>query len=240
MSNCPSLISITIILSTIIAPTFSGTLYASGGPWTKTHYYSINQETQNAMVVTENVQNSGAVIPRADIAYNCITEEIWASTGGLTDSSTWKIEGVAPDGNLVAGTVQSLSERHGALEFVGSTLYGWSNTLGGLTIIDPATGVVTPISRELNTFPMLIPGLAYDIYTDTMYAVAMDNPRPALAAPSWLVSIDLGTGLPTFIAPTGVTSFTSLAFGDNGVLYGSTSANVYQIYTINTETGQST
>eukprot|EP01083_Nonionella_stella_P129041 391250_1 len=125
----------TSILLTLFAPAFSGTLFASASlaaTVSPTRYYSINPNTRVSTLITADVTGK----PRGDIEYDCLNEQMWASGNDFP----WYIQEINPVTGDVIDEEQNLHVIQDALEFVGSTLYGWSSILGGLSKINPNTG----------------------------------------------------------------------------------------------------
>jgi hypothetical protein len=124
-----------------------------------------------------------------------------------------------------------LSPASGALnglEFVAGTLYGTFITAGGgaapsdLVIVDPTSGVLTVIGP---TGFGPISGLAYESVRSRLYGVTAGSTAASL------VTINLGTGAATVVAPitdaagSPLDRIGGLAFGPDGDLYGGTTNN---------------
>ncbi len=120
------------------------------------------------------------------------------------------------------------------LEFVGSTLYATFITDGrgpsSLVIVDTSTGSLRTVG--LTDFGP-ISGLAYDAAMGIMYGIT------AGGSPANLVTIDLSTGAAALVGPTGLVRIGSIEFGDDGNLYGGSSADG-TIVQLNTSTGAAT
>lgn len=123
------------------------------------------------------------------------------------------------------------------LEWVGSSLYGTSITIGHgaseLRTLDPATGVSSLIGATGIVNP--IAGLAYDEATATMYGIT----GGAQAGSSNFVTVNLTTGAATVIGSVGFNGG-SLEFAEDGNLYAGSTGNTGNLYRINKTTGAST
>lgn len=133
------------------------------------------------------------------------------------------------------------------LEDVGGTLYGTFVVMSGgasdLVIVDTGTGALLLIGP---TGEGPTSGLAYDDTQDppVMYGVTCAD------QPSWLVTVDLATGLATRVAPVTtplgdqLVGVSALEFGPDGKLYGGLKDNapIWPTYLIEIDetTGQAT
>src|SRR5262245_26406672 len=105
---------------------------------------------------------------------------------------------------------------------------------GILAIIDPTTGIKTPVGK----FGTIISGLAYDSDQDILYGTdggfttSINN----------LFQIDRTTGVATPVAPTGISELWGIAYDPlSRQLFATTSGVPDQsLYTINPTTGQAT
>ncbi|MCB1033498.1 MAG: hypothetical protein KDD47_06655 [Acidobacteria bacterium] len=117
-----------------------------------------------------------------------------------------------------------------AMEFVGSTLYGAFFDAGGggegggstfLVEIDQTDGSLTNVGQIAGYDP--VRGLAYDSTTGTMYGVGIplsaggEQPEGIFDD---LITINLATGAPTTVGPTGGFEIGGMTFGPDGLLYG--------------------
>ncbi len=156
---------------------------------------------------------------------------LFGATGG--GSANLIVIDPATGGETLVGNHGQSGATNG-LEFVGATLYGSFFASGGpaqggdglpetlLVTIDPTDASLTVIGTITGFFP--VRGLAYDEAAGTMYGIgtpALAPPPPATAPEGLndvLFTVDLATGAPTVVGPTGQ-SLGSLEFGPDGTLY---------------------
>lgn len=161
---------------------------------------------------------------------------LFGTTGG--GSSNLIVIDPATGGETLIGA-HDLDGATNGLEFVGGTLYGSFFESGGpavqggagdgipdtlLVTIDQADASLTVIGTITGFFP--VRGLAYDVAAGIMYGIGTPvlgpPPPPPATAPEGLsdvlFTVDLATGAPTVVGPTGQ-SLGSLEFGPDGTLY---------------------
>jgi uncharacterized repeat protein (TIGR01451 family) len=187
-----------------------------------------------------------------ETAFGPFTEIEFDVLGGLLygeeSGDSLNLHTVDPATGLSTGFVTHVCCALTGLEFVGPVLYGTnveiSNAPSTLVIVDPTTGLFTPVGL---TGVGPIPGLAYHTALDTMFGVTNGTGE----TPAQLLTLDLGTGIAT-LGPVLLDSVSdapfdrvgSIEFGADGVLYGSTSQNATLnpgwLFSIDVSTGLST
>ena len=122
--------------------TSTGTYYVAGGLGTST-LNTVNSTTgvmTAGPVITPNDDVRGLAASPTDVIYAT------AATGGGAGASLYTINPATGAGTLIA----AVGPMQGLTFSTAGTLYGWSNTLG-LVTIDPTTGAVTDVNPAIGS-----------------------------------------------------------------------------------------
>lgn len=148
---------------------------------------------------------------------------------GSTGQGSSNIITIDPDTGVETLVGQHAFGAVNGLEFVGNTLYGafFDAQMGGgvgaaltyLVEVNQTDGSLTTIGEIVGYSP--VRGLAWDPDTSTMYGVGSPTTTPpGEGLGDQLFTIDLTTGMPTLIGPTGFEILGGIEFGPDGLLYG--------------------
>lgn len=167
---------------------------------------------------------TGATTPIANTGANGIEGLTFTPYGyflgtSYNNSSSSKFYHIALDGtttrlaNVTMGEVQGL-----AMSAVTGVLYGAeSSSCRCLVQIDPLTGSTIKIGNGFGSGASEIVGLAIDPTTNTMYGV---NSVPSSTSVSTLYTIDMTTGVATYLSTINYPNITTLAIDREGNMYG--------------------
>eukprot|EP01084_Bolivina_argentea_P105118 188181_1 len=235
--SCRTYLYITSILI-MVSPSFGGLLY--GIEKEKGILFTVDV-TAEPVEYKELGEFSGFDTKMLDIDYDCINKKMYVSAQKQKNEETSIVSEINMNDATEISSV-SVSGVYKALEYVNhSTLYGWNMDDAwhhGLRILNPVTGNAYFISTGISDDVDPLGGIAYSIETNTMYGVTSPNDKKSL-----LLTIDLDSGEPATVILTEIEQISSLAFADNGVLYGGTSGDGIDmgiIYEIDTDTGATT
>ncbi len=198
------------------------------------NYFLVDEATGAATIITNDDSTYNFMGGATEIEIDPATGVGYAQNPGSTFMGNL-FDGAT--GASLSGSVPTIGAFAG-LEYVGGDLYGTYHTNAGgpstLAILDPTTGVQTDIGA---TGVGPINGLAYDASSGVLYG---STARNALGPTSWLVRVDLGTGVASPIGDMGIVAG-SIEFGSNGLLYaGGGAQDQGNIFTIDPATGAST
>eukprot|EP01083_Nonionella_stella_P246421 855571_1 len=222
MSFVKLITSISVVLLIRTPPTSCGFLYA----------LEKNGKISKVDTITKEVTLDICDLPGkyVALAYDCVNMKMYAAED---DENIHELD--IPSCTRGPSAVTNSGSHYKALAFVYSDMYGWNVDYSGIRQLDPVTGnddtIISGDPLPMNDFT----GMAYDIYTNTMYGATGENDV------SWLVTFNLDTGVPYFIDSTGITDIGALEFGNNGGLFAGTDhADGGDIVTIDTDTGEAT
>lgn len=135
--------------------------------------------------------------------------------------------------STVGGTTLNV----GDLASNATTLFGVTLTTNDLVTIDPTTGAIISSVAITGTRSGQITSLAFNALTNTLYG----NTTPGFGSTSGdaLYSIDLATGVASFIGSIGFGNVFALATDTSGALFG-VSADADEFIRINSSTGAGT
>ncbi|SHJ40722.1 Por secretion system C-terminal sorting domain-containing protein [Tangfeifania diversioriginum] len=155
------------------------------------NYFSLDITTGNAAVISSEFMIDDCGM--GEMLYDPETQKAWAQTrngcgyGSLFDTET---------GNFINEPVNTSG---GAGDFQGGavvdgTWYVAQVTTGSLAILNPETGVISPVGSFVNARSMR--GMAYDAENEIMFGVSGGNPelKSTGSSVSTFGTINLGTG----------------------------------------------